>query len=217
MTKAFIFDMDGVVVDSESVWARYEPKFFPALVGKNIYMQMKDKILGSTVTKVYELVCSHGLQMDKNKFVEVYDSYAKIVYKEAKITRGLERLIEKLIDMDFKLALVSSSRQLWIDLTLAKLKKTADKFELVLSLNDKGIATKPSPDGYRETMRVLGVKPNTTIILEDSQRGIDAAKASRAFVICLTENVVAGNVPKGADMYVETIKDLTKEIDGIKL
>lgn len=217
MNKAFIFDMDGVIIDSESVWVKYEPKFLPQLVGKNIYSKIKDKTIGSTVTKIYELAYRYGLEMDKNKFVSVYDSYAEIVYKEAKITAGVARFIENLIDINFKLAIVSSSRWRWIEATLAKMTKTANNFQYILSLNDEGIASKPSPQGYQKAMQALNAKPSSTIILEDSQRGIEAAKAAGAFVICLKENVANENVPKGADMYIETLKDLMKELDRIKL
>ncbi len=212
MNKAFIFDMDGVIINSEPVWARYEEKFVPKLFGKNIYSKMKDQILGSTINKIYELACGYGLKMNKNKFVQVYDSYARIIYQEAKITKGIEALIDKLISLNFKLALVSSSRQFWIDMVLSKMKKTADKFDYVLSLNDEGITTKPSPDGYLKAIEKLGSKPGLTIILEDSQRGVDSAKASGAFTICLKEYLPKNYLPQGADMYVETIDELIEKV-----
>lgn len=218
MKKAFIFDMDGVIIDSESLWLRYEKQFLPKLLGQDIYAKIKDQILGSTVTKIYETACNCDLKIAKKKFVEVYDSYARVVYKEAKITPNIETLIDKLIAMNFRLALVSSSRKLWIDLVLIKIPETRNKFQYILSLNDKGIQSKPAADGYQKAMKILGVKPNETIILEDSQRGIQAAKASGAFTICLKENISRGeSIPKNADIYVETVRDIIKQIDSINL
>ena len=42
MNKAFIFDMDGVIVDSESIWISYEEKFLTKLIGRSTYVEIKD-------------------------------------------------------------------------------------------------------------------------------------------------------------------------------
>ena len=218
MNKAFIFDMDGVIVDSESLWLRYEKQFLPELFGEEIYAKMIDQILGNTISKIYEIACGYGCTMEKEKFVEIYDSYAKIVYKKANITPGIEALIDKLIAMNFRLALVSSSRQPYIDIVLARIPKVRKKFQYILSLNDAGMETKPSPEGYRKAMKILNATPNSTIILEDSERGVTAAKASGAFTICLKENIPNDNlIPQGADLYVENVKDLIEQIKTINI
>lgn len=215
MNKAFIFDMDGVLVNSEPVWEQYEKKFLSELIGQDRYLKIKDQILGNSVNEIYKILCKYNVQFNKQEYLHMYDDYAKHVYAQAKLTNGIEAFIEKLIDMNFKLGLVSSSRKNWIDLVLEKLKKR-EIFQYVLSLNDtENMRPKPFPDGYITSIKILGAKPNTTIILEDSNRGIKAAKASGALTICLQENLPKGYLPEGADIYTKTIIELTNQIESI--
>lgn len=214
MNNAFIFDMDGVVVDSESLWEKYEQIFLPKLIGKEIYLKIKGQVLGNSVSAIYALACNYGCEVDKDKFERVYDTYAEEVYKKAKITEGLELFIEELKLLKYKIGLVSSSRKYWITLVLNKLSKKS-KFEFVLSLDSGNTKPKPSPDGYVEAMRVLGSQPNSTVILEDSQRGVEAGKASGAFTICLKTYLPKEYSPEGADMYIKSFKELTNIVRRI--
>lgn len=214
LNKAFIFDMDGVIVNSEPVWARYEKQFLPKLMGKDTYSQIKNQTLGNSVSSIYEIASQCGFKMAKNEFEQIYDQYAKVVYEKAHITDGIPELINKLIAMDFQLGLVSSARQYWIDLVMKKLNRK-NVFQCVLSLDNNTIRSKPNPDGYLEGIQTLGSQPNLTIILEDSQRGVAAAKASGAFTICLQEHLPIGYLPEGADIYTKTIRELISQVETI--
>ncbi len=214
MNKAFIFDMDGVIVDSESLWKNYEQIFLPKLIGKQRYVKIKDHVLGNSVSAIYALAYKYDSKVSKEDFEHVYDTYAEEVYKNAKIAEGLELFIEELKSLKYKIGLVSSSRKYWMDLVLNKLSKKS-KFEFVLSLDSRSTKPKPFPDGYLEAMRVLGSQPNSTIILEDSQRGIDAGKACGAFTICLKTYLPKGYSPEGADMCIKSFKELTNIIRKI--
>ena len=214
-TKAFIFDMDGVIIDSEPVWERYEQVFLAELMGQETYLKIKDQILGNSINAIYQIASQYGLKISKQEYLRIYDDYAKKVYAEAKLTPGIKEFIQKLIGMGFKLGLVSSSRQNWIDLVLEKL-KISKQFEFVISLNDaENMQPKPSPIGYLRVMEVLGSSPSSTIILEDSSKGVQAAKASGALTICLQEHLPNGYLPEGADIYTKTIKGLTNQIENI--
>jgi beta-phosphoglucomutase-like phosphatase (HAD superfamily) len=213
--KAFIFDMDGVLINSEPVWEQYEKKFLSELIGKNNFSKMEDEILGNTANKIYEILCVYGLKLSKQEFFRLYDGYAKRVYAESSLTESIETLIDKLTGMDFKLGLVSASRQNWIDLVLARF-NMRNRYQYVLSLNDtENMRAKPFPDGYIKAMEILQAAPEKTIILEDSNKGIEAAKKSGAFTICLKENLPAGYKPAGADLYVNTIAQLISLSGGV--
>jgi len=214
MNRAFIFDMDGVIVNSEPVWERYEQKFLPDLMGKGTYFKIKDQILGNSVSGIYEAVSKYGLKIEKKAFERIYDQYAEMVYEEAKITDGIKELINKLIAMNFKLGLVSSSRQYWIDLVINKLSSN-NPFQCILSLDGENAKPKPSPEGYLKAIRILDSKPSLTMILEDSKRGVQAAKASSALTICLQEHLPKRYLPEGADLYVKTVIDLVNKIETI--
>lgn len=214
MNKAFIFDMDGVIVNSEPVWEVYEQKFLPEIMGEKLYSQIKDQILGNSVSGIYRVASDYGFKMDKIQFGKIYDEYATTVYNQAQFSDGIEALIDKLASMNFKLGLVSSSRQYWIDLVLNKLDRK-NQFEFVMSLDGENVKPKPSPDGYLQAIKALNSTPNLSIILEDSKRGVQAAKASGALTICLQENLPLGYLPEGADIYTKTIRELINQIDSI--
>lgn len=215
MNKAFIFDMDGVIVNSERIWTRYEKKFMPQLMGWQTYRKIKNEILGNSISNIYDIAQSMGFKMHKNEFLKIYCQYADIVYQEAKLTAGIEELITKLVSLKFKICLVSVSRQDWIDIVISKFKKNS--FDYVLSLDSQGLKSKPDPEGYIKTIQALGMNPNNTIILEDSEKGIKAAKKSGAFTICLKENLAKNYLPKGADLYINTIKELIEKLEEMEL
>jgi HAD superfamily hydrolase (TIGR01509 family) len=208
--KAFIFDMDGVLIDSETVWQKRDTGFF----GKEVNEQIQDQLLGSTVQTIYKLACAHGLVMPEDEFYRRYDELAISVYAEAKLTAGLDQLLETLEALEFKIGLVSSSPRLWIDYVLARI-GNREVFDYILSISDSPqLRSKPAPDGYIRAMNMLGSTPEQTIVLEDSNNGIAAAKASGAFVIGLREHVAPAYTAKGADKYVQNLAQLETYVRG---
>lgn len=214
MNKAFIFDMDGVLINTEQTWVQYGSTFLPNLLGTDIAAKIGDTI-GMTINTIYEKAVEYGFSMDKGEYVKRYDKQAKRIYDKAPITEEIDTLAEILISHGFKLALVSSSRQTWINYMLPRL-SFRDKLEQIISLNDRpDLKPKPYPDGYLETMRKLESPPQTTVILEDSNSGIQSAKSSGAFVIGFKQNLVPGYQQKGADIYAENIDEVIKIVESI--
>ena len=81
----------------------------------------------------------------------------------------------------------------------------------MISLEErKDLAHKPSPAGYLEAIKTLGVTPESSIILKDSNAGIASAKASEAYTIGLKQNLVKGYNQEGADIYADTVEDVIK-------
>lgn len=216
MNKAFIFDMDGVIIDSESVWGKYEKEFLIELMGEEAYDKIKDHLVGSTINVIYDRACEAGLIMEKKEFIKKYDEQALHIYSLSSPTNDINKLLEKLIGLNFKIGLVSASRQLWIDTALEKI-RNKNLFDYVLSLAEReDLRPKPYPDGFLEAMKQLGSTPEKTIILEDSNRGLQAAKASGALTICLREHLPEGHMSEQADMTIDNLKTLMTFLDEMK-
>lgn len=212
MSKAFIFDMDGVMVDSEKAWIKYESEFLDKLLGKELSKKIGDTI-GVGVRTVHERAKALGFTMPREQFQSMYDKVAFTVYDRSNVTPGIDILASFLIKNNFRLGLVSSSAMSWIGKVLPRL-SFADKIESIISLNDRlDLKPKPNPDGYLETMRNLGSQPNSTIILEDSNSGITAAKASGAFTIAFTQNLVNGYKQIEADSKANSMEEVTGIIE----
>lgn len=211
MKKAIIFDMDGVILDSENVWEKYDMEFF----GPKIYRAMKPRIKASSLDKIYRLASESGFKIDKSEFLDRYFQIARTVYKEAVLTEGLEELLDELSGKGIKIGLATSSPIAWADQVMSRL-KNPHLFECVVSVFDMPhIRTKPNPDSFLAAMKELGVKPAESLIVEDSNNGVKAAKASGAYVVCLTEHLRADEHPEGADEYIDNLRDLSKLIEEL--
>lgn len=217
MNQAFIFDMDGVIVDSENAWEKYESNFEEKLFGKEISDKIGDTI-GVSVNVVYNKARAFGFNMSREKFQSIYDETAFRMYEKANITVGIDILVDFLVKNNFRLGLVSSSAMSWINKVLQRL-SFGNKFESMISLNERlDLKPKPNPDGYIETMRNLRSQPSSTIILEDSNSGISAAKASGAYTIAFTQNLVEGYKQVEADSKtdsMEEVVEIVREYTGI--
>lgn len=71
MNKAFIFDMDGVIVDSEKAWEKYENGFLEKILGEKISDKVGDTI-GVSVNTVYSKASAFGFDMPREKFQSIY-------------------------------------------------------------------------------------------------------------------------------------------------
>jgi HAD superfamily hydrolase (TIGR01509 family) len=208
--------MDGVIIASETVWEIYDKQFFTSLLGEEGFFKIKDSLMGTAPEVIYEIACGFGLTVNKTQFITQYDEVAFRVYQDALLTKNINELIEKLTSLNFKIGLVTASRPSWIEKVLPRL-KTRSKFDYILSLPEReDLKPKPYPDGYLAAIKKMGSVPEKTIILEDSNRGIQAGKASGALTICLKENLPDGYIAEGADMYVENLQTLMKFLDELK-
>lgn len=206
--------MDGVVVDTERTWRQYGNNFLASLVGKDIAEKVGD-IIGITLTMTYNRAVQHGYTMEKTQFVRLYDQKAEEIYAKAAITPGVDTLATKLLELGFRLALVSSSGRNWINFVLPRI-SFSDKLDSIISLNDQtDLQPKPSPSGYLEAIKQLEATPQTTIILEDSNKGIQAAKAAGAYVIGFRQNLVPEYKQEGADVYADTMGDVIKIVESL--
>lgn len=205
--RAFIFDMDGVIIDSENAWIPFQDEFSTKLFGPKIYKKIGPSV-GATIDTVYANAKKYGFTMDIQQFYNIYDDQAKKVYRNAKPTKDLIQLINWLKINNFKIGLVSSARRIWIDLVINKLKIT-DQFDYILSINDrKDLESKPSPSGYIEAINKLNIKSNRTIILEDSNVGIQSAKKSGAIVIGFKEYLNKNDIQQDAHYYASDISEV---------
>ena len=210
--KAFIFDMDGVLIDSESAWAPYQNQFSTSLFGRDIYSRIGSTI-GISVDEIYKRAQQYGFGLSLDEYYRIYDEQARIIYANAVPTPNMNGLINHLITQGFKLGLVSSSRRNWIEIVLARL-NIGDEFDFVLSLNDrKDLKSKPHPDGYIEAMEYLQVTSRRTIVLEDSNAGIQSAKSSGAYTIGFKALLLPNYVQTGADIYAANVSDVIKIVD----
>ena len=212
MEKAFIFDMDGVLVNSEPSWEVVEREFFPQMFGADVAAKMPN-FVGAGLTTVLEKAWALGAVFERADAVKTYEEIARRVYAVAPRTHGINELAEKLISSGFKLGLVSQSPHSWINQVVPRL-SFKDSLEAIVSLQDSpDLNRKPAPDGFLKAFKLLEAEPKLSFVLEDSNPGIAAGNASGAYTIGFSGNLPDGYEQIGADAYADTMNDVIKIVD----
>ncbi|MBW3538247.1 HAD family phosphatase [Candidatus Parcubacteria bacterium] len=176
MKKAFIFDLDGVLIDDEKIWETKKQKMYRDLFGDEITEKM-GSTLGINMDGIYKLASTAGAKTDKESFLKAFYDLAQDIYQTAPIPVGLDKLATSLKELGYRMGIVSASPLDWIT-TVTKRLPFEEDIELIISLHERvDLKHKPAPDGYLEAIRILQASPKTTIILEDSNSGIKAAKS----------------------------------------
>lgn len=175
MIKAVIFDMDGVIIDSEGVYLEYQLEFAKK---KNPNVKLEDlyPMVGATKQECWEVVervVSNGQTWEelRTEFRQ-RDIYSEIDYRSIyrlEVTNTLKQLKEA----GFRLALASSTH---LELVERVLKENGIRhyFEAVVS-GEQFKKSKPDPEIYLYTAGQLKLKPEECLAVEDSTIGITAA------------------------------------------
>lgn len=182
--EAVIFDMDGVLVNSEPFYVEVEQTNFRQL-GLVISEEEHQTYQGTATDRMWQLIKErHGIEHPVEELVKMTNSLVTPYFKSLEqmdSMPGVEKLILNLKEKGIPLALASSSYSDVIEIILQKtgLKKY---FDVVVS-SQMACASKPEPDIFLLTAKKLGVQPEKCVVIEDSTNGIKAAKAAGMFCI----------------------------------
>ena len=181
--NSFIFDMDGVIVDSELHWKSLEGYFLQSLIPAWTSTD-QDRIIGLSVHDLYRLLTSeYDLQHNKEEFMALYHGMAREIYVEkASLIEGFLDVLSWLSDKRIRIALASSSPRPWIEMVLDKF-DLHSAFEVVVSADELQGEGKPSPAIYLLTAQKLGVQPKRCVVIEDSEKGVLSSKSAGMFCI----------------------------------
>lgn len=205
--KAFLFDLDGTLLNNEPVWEEEKQGIYQRLFGAEITQKL-GVTMGVNLDDIYALARANGATTPKDDVVAAFEASAARVYSEAPIAANVDELAVALTGLGYRLGVVSASPLPWVQTAVSRLPFAQD-VELVLSLHGHPeLPQKPAPDGYLFAMRELGSVPARTVILEDSNTGIQAGASSGAFTIGLRQNLIPGYEQRGASAYAETMADV---------
>lgn len=183
LPKAVLFDMDGVLIDARD-W-HYEA-LNKALnhFGVGIDYQTHINLYDGLPTKVkLEMLSKNkvlpvGLHELINSLKQIYT--IRLTYKNCKPSFKVLQLLKYLSNKKIKIAVCSNSIRKTIN-TMMELSNLSPMIDLILS-NEDVKHSKPNPEIYNKAIKYFGLKPSECLIIEDSEHGIQAAKASGARV-----------------------------------
>jgi HAD superfamily hydrolase (TIGR01509 family) len=211
--SAVVFDMDGVLVDTEHLWdevreelttewgGRYTPEAQEAMMGMSSLEW--SRYLHETV----------GLREAPERInQEVVRRMLARYGVELPVIPGAIEAVRRLDAAGYRLAVASSSNRELIDAVLRRLELAA-LFEVTVS-SEEVERGKPAPDVYLEAARRLEVEPAECVAIEDSASGIRAARAAGMRVIAYPNRLYppADEVLEMADVVIETLSALDPEL-----
>jgi sugar-phosphatase len=213
---AVIFDMDGVLIDSEPLWKIAMEEVFRS-IGSELTRQDFQKTVGLRLDEVITFWHQHeGWKNVTPKEVE-----QQIVLKMVELIRAnatpLEGVLETLAflkERNMKIGLATSSYEILIHTVLRELNITSF-FEVTHSAEHEAYG-KPHPAVYLTVAERLAVSPAHCLVIEDSLNGIISGKAAKMKVVCIPEKT---HFPEPklmlADFQFDTMSDFLEDISSI--
>ncbi|MGJ7045827.1 HAD family hydrolase [Thermoanaerobacterium thermosulfurigenes] len=213
MFEAVIFDMDGVLIDSEPLHIQLEEDIFKE-IGANISFEEHISFVGTTSHYMWEYVknkCNvpftveELVEMDRKRYFDYISKHDDAV----KPIVGVDELVKELHKRNMRLAVASSSPIDVIEIVVKRL-KLENYFDELVS-GDFVKRSKPYPDIFLYAAEKLNVAPERCIVIEDSNKGVLAAKSAGMKVVGFI-NPNSGNQDISmADMEIRSFSELDYE------
>ena len=212
MIEAVVFDLDGILIDSEHVWDEVRQQLAEERGGRWNDNASRDMMGMSSIEWSRYMRDVVGLNEEPEAIsAEVVRRLEDRYRRELPLIPGAEQAVQRLAAR-WPLALASSSNRELIDLVLES-SGLGRYFEASVS-SEEVARGKPAPDVFLEAARRLGVEPTHCAAVEDSENGILAAKAADMRTIAIPnphypphEDALAA-----ADVVIASIEELTPAI-----
>jgi putative hydrolase of the HAD superfamily len=176
MIKAVIFDFDGLIIDTETIW--YEA-FKEALSQFEVDLSIDQfaLVIGTDDTVLNQYMMDN--LKESATITEVRESASRLFHEKIGqpiLREGVEDYLIASKEAGLKIGLASSSKRSWVEKYLKQL-DILPYFE-VIKTSDDVTSVKPDPELYLQAIKALGVKPEEAVAFEDSLNGLKAARAA---------------------------------------
>lgn len=223
--KVIIFDLDGTLIDSMSIWnigdqelIRY---YTGQLISEDIIKEKRDYILSNTKnTNIYdayieylkeEYNISYSIDEISLKRREISNSYIK---EKVRFKEGAVDLLYNLKDKGYVLVLATTTNKYCVNIYNNENPYTSIIdfdyiFDLILTVEDVQYK-KPNPEIHQKIMSYFNVSPKECLIFEDSIQGIEAGHRANIEVVCVSSNDDLDNerLKSSSDYFVSSLKDI---------
>lgn len=208
--KAILFDMDGLLVDSEPLHFSAHKQ---ALAEQDIQITKEDYIQNGVSggrRSFYEV-----MQIKYHKKIDIAlvkkrkkELYGELI-KQIQVFEGVKRIVE-MLHPHYRMAVVSNTHLEYIQKTLSHV-AMEEYFEVISSAKELE-HPKPFPDVYFSAIKKLKLDASECIALEDSRNGIEAAKNAGIKCIAIPNEFTRQQDLSRADVIIESIKKLDRAL-----
>lgn len=204
--KAILFDMDGVIIDSEPEHERAFREMFEILgYGQTHGIDFPAYYGRSDITLLQDFVRAHSPAQTVEQLAQLkHQRFVDIIRRKKPLFAGIPQLVHDL-SLRYQLAIGSGSFHRVINEVLA-MENLRRYFPVVVSSQDvpKG---KPAPDIYLRAAELLGITPGDCVVVEDAEAGVQSALTAGMQVIAITNSLPATRL-SNATRVVETYAEL---------
>jgi len=208
MIKAFIFDFDGLILDTETPVYRSWVEIFQRY---ELTLPFSDwaGIIGTSAAEHFDpfdqLDTQLNRKLDRKKLAAERRAFELSLVIKNPVLPGVEKLIAAAQKAGLKLAVASSSSREWVEGHLKRL-KMIQHFDVICCSEDVP-RTKPDPALFLLALQRLGLDSKEAIVLEDSPNGIIAAKRANIFSIVIPNDMTRGLEFSHADLKLASLTD----------
>lgn len=214
MTQAIIFDMDGLLIDSEPLWQEAEQRVF-----RTVGLELdNDQTLETTGLRVDEVIeywfarnpWSEDTISKKQLDIDIVTEVKNLIREKWEAKPGVKQILEFFSSKDLPMAIASSSEYSIIHCVVEKL-WIEEYFTCIYSAEEEKFG-KPHPWVYISACDKLWVKPENTITFEDSFNGVLSAKTAKIKCVAVPEEVNKRNEKFIiADMKLNSLEEFWEE------
>jgi HAD superfamily hydrolase (TIGR01509 family) len=213
LTYAALFDMDGLIVDSEPLWLQAETVIMARLGADWTEADQKRLLGGSLDHSVGYLLAKATKPVPPHVVAEWLMSCIVDLAREngVPVQPGARELLAEVEAAGLPHALVTGSQRRFMDVVLAS---TGLRFDALVCADDVS-APKPDPEPYQLAAKLLGVEPGRCFALEDSPNGVASAHGAGCQVIAVPSLLPIESAP--GRLVVRSLEDVTAGPGGISL
>jgi HAD superfamily hydrolase (TIGR01509 family) len=207
---AVIFDMDGVLIDSEPIHVQIEKNLFLRL-GIEVSDAVHRSYMGASNEFMYsDLRSRFKLSETIKQLIERDELYRSDYFKgldSIALNKGIIHLINDIKAAGLKMAVATSSSAKIADILLNKC-GIVSLFDAIVTTEEAG-KSKPSPEVYLLAAQRLGVSPCDCIVFEDSPNGLKAAQSAGMFCVVIQSDLQILQELTKADFFINSFCQIT--------
>lgn len=208
MIKALIFDMDGVIIDSEPIQCEIAVEVLKSFGGKPTEKELYEFIGVTNQTMWPILKERHKLRATVEEILERHQEYKKRRFFQEPVDPidGIEDLIKRADARGVKIALATSSPKFLAEHILESA-GLLPYFDAIVTADDI-TRSKPDPEIYLKAAQFLGIDPGFCVAVEDAELGIQSAKSAGMRVVAFLNPNSGRQDTSRADFVVSSIRDI---------
>lgn len=205
MYKAALFDLDGVLIDSETLYTQFWER-----VGLEHHLPSPTFALDIKGTTLTDILTTHFPDPEVRKDVDrlLHEFENEIVYP---VFSGALEFVDELRSRGLKTVIVTSSDNKKMDFLFAQHPGFAAHFDAMVTACDV-TRSKPDPEPYLIGAKKVGAEPECCVVFEDSFQGLEAGRRAGCKVVGLSTTNSAESIAGKADIVVPSLESLLNKI-----